>query len=128
MLSLFGRPSSRNPPIRAKIPQEGTMRNRRLLSQPAHRIGHRNPEMMRMDVTPEAAATTIDLLILAASIPAAISETPNSNAAWNGTSDVRYVAPENHAVRGNHAVTTEVTNAPKIAIQGRSCLFNLSSL
>src|SRR2546428_13822919 len=96
------------------------MRNRRLVSQPAHRIGHRNPEMMRMDVTPEAAATTLDLLILAASIPAAISETPNSNAAWTGPSDVRHVRPENHEVRGDHALTAGGRNAPKIPTH-RSC-------
>ena len=113
MLSLFGRPSSRNPPIRAKIPHEGTTRNEMLLSQPRHRIGHRKPERMRIDDIPEAAATTIDLLILAANMPAAISETPNSKAAWNGTNVGRYVAPENQDVRGNQAVTIEVTERGK---------------
>ena len=81
-----------------------------------------------MDEIPEAAATTSDLPILAAKIPAPISDTPNSKAAWKGTNVGRYVAPENQAVRGNQAVTTEVTNAAKIAIQGRNRLFNLSSL
>src|SRR6266700_4923850 len=66
MLSFLGRPSSRTPPIRAKTPQAGTIRNSRLLSQEGQSNGQRNPQRRSAEVTPVAAATRIDLLILAA--------------------------------------------------------------
>src|SRR3989454_10790103 len=64
--SFLGRPSSRTPPIRAKIPQPGTIRNSSVLSQDGQRSGQRNPERRSAEVTPEAAAIRIDLLIFAA--------------------------------------------------------------
>src|SRR5438105_8759116 len=65
-LSFLGRPSSSTPPIIAKNPHEGTIRNSRLLSQDEQRSGQRNAEMRSAEATPEAAAMEMDLLILAA--------------------------------------------------------------
>src|SRR5256712_9827467 len=69
-LSFLGRPSSMMPPIRAKNPHDGTVRNKRLLLQDGQRSGQRNPDRRSAEAKPEAVATRIDLLILAAWIPA----------------------------------------------------------
>src|SRR2546425_3721779 len=80
-LSFLGRPSCRTPPIKAKNPQDETIRKSRPLSQDGQSNGQRNPDRRRAEVTPEIAATRTDLLIFAAWIPTAISETPKRSAA-----------------------------------------------